>query len=339
MRKSFFSICEESKRLNINNKNAVYYQNMSLSLSNISNFLLYGPPGSGKYTESLKIIRQFSPSQLKYEKRLLISSLKNEHIIKISDIHYEINMENLTCNSKIVFNDVYNYILDSIAIHPYKCGIIVCKNFHTIDKELLEIFYSYMQKIINSTITVKFIILTDNISFIPANILQTCKILYYQKLSATNYLKLASKDNRKFLREATATATATTMQSKDFLNNCDNINILKNFKLTANNLTHIDYKKKTCDIIVNIILQKKIDYVEIRNRLYDILILNLDIYECVYYILREIIMRNKDKDKDKDLNLTTTFPKVCEFFKYYNNNYRPIYHLESLVYFLIEEIS
>ena len=31
------------------------------------NLLVYGPPGSGKYYQSLYYLKQFSPSQLKYE--------------------------------------------------------------------------------------------------------------------------------------------------------------------------------------------------------------------------------------------------------------------------------
>ena len=45
---------------------------------------------------------------------MFILSNKNEHIIKISDIHFEINFENLTCNSKTLFTDIYNNIIDSI---------------------------------------------------------------------------------------------------------------------------------------------------------------------------------------------------------------------------------
>jgi len=334
MRKSFISYIDDTKKLNINNKYNNYINKLDICLNNIPNIILYGPSACGKYTEALKIIKKYSKSNLRYEKKLVINSIKNEHIIKISDIHYEINMENLTCNAKIVFNDVYNNILDSIYINPNKNGIILCKNFHAIDKELLDIFYSYMQKIINNSIIVKFIILTENISFIPYNILQNSKILYYSKLSINNYLKLSNKNNKKFLINM---QNNNIENLKKFLNSIDNINILKNYKLNKDNLYNNNFKKKTCDIIIDIIINKKIDYVNIRNKLYDILILNLNIYECIYYIIYKII-KKKYNNIDSLNFINNIFNKTCEFFKYYNNNYRPIYHLESYIYYLIKEL-
>ena len=123
------------------------------------------------------------------KKKMIINSNKNEHYIKISDIHYEINMENLTCNAKTLFNDIYINIIDAIQVHDKREGIILCKNFHTIDNELLEVFYSYMQKKIIENFTVKFILITESISFINKNILNVSKILYFPKLSVSNYNK------------------------------------------------------------------------------------------------------------------------------------------------------
>ena len=51
----------------------------------------------------------------------------------------------LGCNAKLLWNDIFNHIIDIISTSKHKKGIIVCKNFHEIHSELLEIFYSYMQ--------------------------------------------------------------------------------------------------------------------------------------------------------------------------------------------------
>lgn len=86
LKENFSTLLDNNKKSNINTKYNNYI-NLFDKINDIPNFILFGPPGTGKYSESLKIIEQFSASNLKYEKKMLIKSIKNEHIIKISDIH------------------------------------------------------------------------------------------------------------------------------------------------------------------------------------------------------------------------------------------------------------
>jgi hypothetical protein len=303
-KETFFSNIINAKQYNINNKHNSYIYHICISdnLQAIPNLILYGPSSVATYYEALKIIQYFSPSKLKYEKKMVINSIKNDHIIKISDIHYEINVENLTCISKQLFNDIYKNIIDSIESSQSKEGIILIKNFHVIDDELLEIFYSYMQKILNSNITIKYIILTEHISFINKNILDISEILYYNKLTKSNNLKRLK--NKK--------------------------NIKQNNDNTIANLNN-----KICDNLVYIILSNNIDYNVIRNLLYDLLIYNLNINESVFYIIENIIRLKPDLNNDF---ISKIFFKTCEFFKYFNNNYRPIYHMENYILYMVDLI-
>ena len=57
----------------------------------------------------LNIINQYSPSHLKCERKLQINS-ETPYYIKISDIHYEVDMDMLGCNSKPLWNDIYTHI-------------------------------------------------------------------------------------------------------------------------------------------------------------------------------------------------------------------------------------
>ena len=306
-KETFFSNIINAKQYNINNKYNSFINCICISgnLQAIPNLILYGPSGVGKYCEALKIIQYFSPSKLKYEKKMVINSIKNDHIIKISDIHYEINVENLTCISKQLFNDIYKNIIDSIESSHSKEGIILIKNFHVIDDELLEIFYSYMQKILNSNITIKYIILTEHISFINKNILDICEILYYNKLTKSNILKK--------------------------LKNKKNIDSIKQI----NDTTIANLNNKICDNLVHIILNNNIDYNVIRNLLYDLLIYNLNINESIFYIIENVIRLNPDLNNDFISNI---FFKTCDFFKYFNNNYRPIYHMENYILYMVDLI-
>ena len=306
-KETFFSNIINAKQYNINNKYNSYINNLCISsnVQSIPNLILYGPPGVGKYCEALKIIQYFSPSKLKYEKKMVINSIKNDHIIKISDIHYEINVENLTCISKQLFNDIYKNIIDSIESSQSKQGIILIKNFHVIDDELLEVFYSYMQLILNSNITIKYIILTEHISFINKNILDISEILYYNKLTKSNIFKKLK--NKKSI-----------------------INIKQ-----INDNTIANLNNKICDNLVYIILNNNIDYNVIRNLLYDLLIYNLNVNESIFYIIENIITLKTDLNNDF---ISKIFFKTCEFFKYFNNNYRPIYHMENYILYMVDLI-
>ena len=81
----------------------------------MTNLIFTGPSGVGKYSQSLKIIEKYSPSKLKYEKKIQIPLSKDEvYMMKISDIHFEVDMETLKVfqesidieNAEVV--DLYN---------------------------------------------------------------------------------------------------------------------------------------------------------------------------------------------------------------------------------------
>jgi len=133
-------------------------------VSKMPNTIFYGPPGVGKYTQSLVAIKKYSPSELKYEKRMLITFNKDPVYIKMSDIHFEVNMAMLGCNSKLLWNEIYTQIIDVVAARPSMHGIIMCKNFHNIHGELLDVFYSYI-RCNNPRIHISFVIVTDNIAW------------------------------------------------------------------------------------------------------------------------------------------------------------------------------
>ena len=102
-------------------------------VENFQHMILYGPAGSGKYTQMLRIVNTYSKSRLKYERRVTVplSLQQQTHMIKISDIHYEVNMELLGCNAKVIWHDLYTHIMEMIQNKfPHKTGIIVCTNFH-----------------------------------------------------------------------------------------------------------------------------------------------------------------------------------------------------------------
>jgi len=339
------------------------------NIKSFGNLIVYGPQGSGKYTQVLQMIKKYSSNELKHDKKIICQTEKHQYIYHISDVHYEIDMSLLGCNSKILWHEIFFQIIDIISIKHEKVGIILCKNFHNIHTELLDTFYSYMQhcnnyhsimknnekggqneKIISSisSIQIHFILLTEHISFIPNNILNSCTVIRIPKPNLDNYISIvqSSTTNNMTTQERPLIQRISDFRKtekqkadiKDIIVNINtdgisNIKEINSFSLvtTAQDLPK-DIFNIICDNIIHeIIHYNKIVYTEFRDIIYDILIYNLDIAECLWYILLFFIQNKYLSDED----ISNILTKIFIFMKYYNNNYRPIYHLESMLYYII----
>jgi len=309
------------------------------------NLIVYGPSGVGKYSQVLSIIKQFSPSNLKYEKKIVFQIDKQEYIYHISDIHYEVDMSLLGCNSKNIWHDIFSQIVDIISVKSSKMGIIVCKNFHTIHNELLEIFYSYIQQFNSEymSIKVKFILITEHLSFISQKILNACEIIHVRRPSKESYTKLLEQygdyENKYFeIPNYTANAYKKDMTILNHIEPSDILNTkeLRSFSLVSSSkYIPADIFNTVCDIIIKDMERPHaLEYTKFRDSIYDILIYNLDAAECVWYILCYFIHNGKLSRESTSAIIGKTFL----FLKYYNNNYRPIYHLESIFFYIIHQL-
>ena len=93
--------------------------------------------------------------------------------------------------------------------------------------------------------------------------------------------------------------------------------------------------KITCNkIIASLTNIYTLDFLKFRDVLYDIFIYNIDITECVWYILSTLV---KDNRLELD-NMSEILIKTYSFLKLYNNNYRPIYHVENYLLYLVKVI-
>jgi len=281
-------------------------------LKDLKNLIFYGPSGVGKYTQMLKSISKYSPSELKYEKKISITYNKSQYYFKISDIHYEIDMSLLGCNSKLLWHEIYLQLIDVINAKTDKRGIIVCKYFHEIHSELLENFYSYMQQNNATTVDLKFVLLSEELSFIPDNILNCCQVIHIARPTKMAYNKCLRPGANKLPI------------------NLEHITNIKNLHSSIDELMH-PYKI-ICDKILDVMLHiEDLKYLKFRDMLYDIFIYNLDISECIWYIISCLTESGKIKQEQISELLIKTF----NFFQYYNNNYRPIYHLENYLFYLV----
>jgi hypothetical protein len=171
-----------------------------------------------------------------------------------------------------------------------------------------------MQQNTSTSVNIKFFIITKEVSFLPDNILNCCEIINISRPTKILYAKcLKNKLPNKL--------------------NLENITNIKMLHIYDENLM-LQYKIICDKIIHNIINFNNIQFLKFRDILYDIFIYNLDITDCIWYIISSLVKENKIANEQ----LSDILLKTYSFFKYYNNNYRPIYHLENYLLYLIKII-
>jgi hypothetical protein len=332
-------------------------------IDHLHNVIIYGPPGSGKYTQALKIIQKYSPSKLHYDKKVCVTNEKNEKkkvvtetkkkgstkkeisvskkpdfTYRISDIHYEVDMSLLGCNSKSLWHDIYFQIIDIVSVKPNKTGIILCKNFSTIYNEFLDVFYSYIKHPLdNLKVKLHFILLTEHVGFIPENILNSSQIISVKRPS--NYADAIATQTKDFFFQKAA--ASNTENGKRLLAEIDPSTVMNLKELyVVRKISQLEELPEDIEYVIseklidNIKNPKQIQFSELRNQIYDLLVYNVNVSECIAYILFSCIeQRLLDPE-----SITDVLEYSHTFFKYYNNNYRSIYHLESIVFFIINKI-
>uniref|UniRef100_A0A6C0CIH7 ATPase AAA-type core domain-containing protein n=1 Tax=viral metagenome TaxID=1070528 RepID=A0A6C0CIH7_9ZZZZ len=290
------------------------FSELPKDISNLQNIIFYGPPGVGKYSQVLKCINKYSSSYMKYEKKLICNFNKVNYFFKISDVHFEVDMALLGCNAKLLWNDLFVNIVDVLSSRVNKNGIILCKNFHKIHSELLDCFYSYIQKNFTN-INIIFFILTESVTFIPDNIINTCHIIPFSRPSKNLYSKIINKK------------ISPRLNIKDITN----IKSLHSNEIIINNNIY-NYIDKLYNIICNNNILK---YTSFRDEIYDIFIYDIDIGYVLWNILNKLFSENKIKQDKHSYIIIETY----SFLQFFNNNYRPIYHLENYLYKIINLIN
>ena len=314
---SFSDYISSINKENLHKELLSTYKYFPEKINDLSNLIFYGPAGSGKYTQALYSIEKYSPSKLKYERKIKISvQKKQQYLFNISDIHFEIDMDLLGCNARIVWNDIYHHILDILATRSNPCGIIICKNFQNIHSELLDVFYSYMENLNHMNIKLVYILITEQISFLHENILKSSKIIPVIRPKKTSYQKI--------------------MKDNTFVSNIDFKKTIKNIKNLHSEIDQISqpYKILCTRIINQLDDHENLNFMLLRENLYNLFIYQLDINECLLFIIFNYIKKKKINKE----NIFYIFKKLPSFLKYYNNNYRPIYHLESFILSLCKTI-
>ena len=304
MEKNFKYILNEINTLNFHEST---FNNIKLpdNIIDLPNIIIYGNQNIGKYYFALNLIKKYSNNNLNIQRRVEIIINKESEYFKCSDIHYEIDFYLLGTSAKNIWLTFFNHIQNILINKENKTCIILIKNFHQIHEDLLIIFYSFLQNI--NHINIKFVILTQHYKFIPNNIINRCVMI---KLKEPNINKL--KKNNK------------NIYFNNFIfydNYIDNTNLWISYIVNFRE-NYINDKKDKGNI-----------YKDLRDIIYDILIKNYNIHTVTTYIIFTLIEVDLIKDNNKLLQ------KYYEFIKLYNNNYRPIYHLEKFTFDIIDNLK
>ena len=93
---------------------------------------------------------------------------------------------------------------------------------------------------------------------------------------------------------------------------------------------------KICNMLLDDIINiKNKNFLEIRENIYNVFIYNIDMGTSIMYIIRTLIEKKLIKKED----IPKLFLKTVSYLQFYNNNYRPIYHLESYILYLTSLVN
>ena len=271
------------------------------------NIIYYGPDGIGKYSCALDYISRFSGSGLSYEKRMIVETTKGEFAVKISDVHFEIDMSLLGCNAKQTWNDIVRHIHDVMSLRKGQKSFLLCKNFQDIHGELLDVFYSYMQTT-NRASRMAYVILTNCVSFIPSDVMNRCLTIHVARPARQACIAF-----NKGGKMAEAHRISNLRQWKD-----------------GNTGSQLDSIVKDAVDMVRSVPEVGFDFLALRDRMYDINVLGHNPWAVVWGILNALLVGGDIPDSKS----ACVVDEMYRFLELFNNNYRPIYHLERCVYFL-----
>jgi hypothetical protein len=342
------SVHRENKHPELN----AWRETLPPNLADFPNLIFYGWSGSGKYSQMLLFLEKYSPSRLQIYKQVSIECIKQTFTYLMSDIHFEIDMALLGCNAKLLWHEIYTQIVEIVTARVSRkqnTAVILCKNFHMIHNELLDVFYSYLCQFNNSVaaihpggeILLKFVLLTESVGFLPQPILDACRIIPVQRISWSSSPEEKDDDSpmynlkTKYIMAAATTPDAVPEINKAFDKICREIYE----KIVAETAVggggggapqeHKDPGAHFAESLANL-----------RESIYDMFTYNLDIRQCLWKLLRDLASAAKRGDISlSDESLARIVHRMYAVFQYFNNNYRPIYHIENFLIHIILELQ
>lgn len=292
------------------------------TLSELSHCMFYGPSGVGKYSLALHLTNRYSASNLKYEKQLTVSlSDGKAAVLKLSDVHLEVDMSMLGTNSKTLWHMIYCQMKDIVRARRSQQGstqnahgIIVCREFHCTPPELMVVFYSYMQQYQHHDdgAQIVLVLLTESLVSLPASVCARCV-----RVSVSRPAQMRMTQFRKHLGIHEHTANIDLSRPSNLkLVMCDGTEYTQWVQYTHNSIA---------DAIVRFPNPQFFSHT--RELLYELFVRSVNMGDWMWGVLVALVARNAIAPGQ----LGAVLDRAHSMFKLSVSDTRPIYHMERYV--------
>lgn len=144
---------------------------LSKTIESHNHYIVYHPCCMYNYCYTLSNLKEISPSLLKYNRKTTIL-FNNDYLhFQTSDVHIEIDFELLGVNEYSIFFQLFRHIKENMILNTMESFYIVCLHYQEIKKELLDIFYTFLDET-----KISFILCCSQLSFLPENMMKRCII-------------------------------------------------------------------------------------------------------------------------------------------------------------------
>lgn len=297
------------------------------TLAECPHLLFHGVAGAGKYTQALVFLERYSPSRLSVVKKMVVpisgsgddgwgcggsrggssgGGSAEEMQVRRSDVHFEVDLSLLGCNTKTLWPILHAHMLETVASGVVGGGsgvaVVLCKKFHELPRECMAGFSHYLRDnhmdVGGSSAALPtrlvFMLLSEEVSFLPAELLDMCV-----------RVPIA-------LPTSVAGAMTTAYGNAVLHAKCADTWAAYAGQLRASSPTSI--------------LQPD-QWQTVRESLYAPIVYNGNVGECVYQTLVRMAAAKAGKE-DEDENWKRWIAAALELHIGLNRNTRPIFHLE-----------
>ena len=261
------------------------------SLRDMGPVIVHGPPGSGKYSIALTIAAGFSPSGLRYEKKMVVEGEgKGPHCrssVLMSDVHFEVDMGLAHCGSRAGWGCIHRSIVEAVQIRKVKAAIVLCRGVHRADRDLLGALGGFMRPMA-SGVELHYILVTDHLGALSQGVRGRCRILAVPRPAQTVRRRICGLGVREEETEEMSARGA----------------------LSA-----------LCD-------SSPPSLYGLRDAVYAGLTRNMDVSKWSWHLLYDWGRRNEgNPNQDDEMR---AFDALLTFAECHASSYRPIFHLERL---------